>query len=206
MRATYAGIVRALIDRLAVARDARIFRAVGFYRGDLEDLLEELTVEAPVPPAAYITIDREDSAPLTQTSTSTVIHGVVLVFAESLRSSYEGAVGQTGAAGNDEPSAEAQQGALDLLQAARDYLHHWQPGGDDWSGIVQPLEWNGAQHLYSSKKRNLIVYLGRFTIEAQIDEEAPLDPPIKKVRLTAKDAGGKTVYESTETLEEDGDE
>ena len=169
-RLTYSSLTRALINRLAEGKAAGLFRTVGFYRGDLEDLLDELTVEAPVPPSAWITLDR--AAALL----------AVLVFAENQRSAYEGAVGQ---------SAD-RQGALELLQAARDYLHNWQPPSDD----AQEVEWTGAQLVYTSRKRNLVVMLGRFVVHCQLDDEGAA-MAIEQTKLAAK-VGGRKTYESTE--------
>jgi hypothetical protein len=181
-RLTYSSLTRALINRLAEGKAAGLFRTVGFYRGDLEDLLDELTVEAPVPPSAWITLDREDVSPETVTSTDSAIHYAVLVFAENQRSAYEGAVGQ---------SAD-RQGALELLQAARDYLHNWQPPSDD----AQEVEWTGAQLVYTSRKRNLVVMLGRFVVHCQLDDEGAA-MAIEQTKLAAK-VGGRKTYESTE--------
>lgn len=199
---TYHQVAKLLVDRLVAGRTDGTFRKTGFYLGDLEDLLEDLSTDVPVCPSAWLALDRSDEKPLTLTCSQADLRFVVILMAESARSRYEGAVGLN--EGDDpDPAVVTRHGALSLLQKARDLLHGWRPDGEaaDW---FEPVEWNGIQQLFSSRQKNLVVYLGRFRAQVQIDACEPDAAAPVQSTLTVGDGGtGETIYESTEDLTED---
>jgi hypothetical protein len=183
---TYAALAKQFIVRLASLKGGPLpLRAVGYYMGDLDSLVDDLEAgDVPVPPCAFVKFDREDmheEGALTEDRSG--LHWAVIVIAENLRSSYDAAVA-------------APDAALAILFAVRRAVVNFIPAGCD-----TPVRWGGAQSLWESKKRNCCVYLGRFFHEAQICDEPTFAPPITSVQSTAA-VDGRRFFQRTDKMPE----